>query len=479
MHKSHEFESDFIGSVKSKPTSLIINPSVSKEQLLDFSEGVRDIYLLGNDIEDPNSSYRIFNVEELQLNFLHSFFQLVFKNEIQCQFISSLNPHACKLALNINRQLPHIINSKDSRDDAALTAAFYELVDKITTNGCKVIGVYLRDSTAQMVLKASEKYPEISFIQFYEDKSFRGLKSWNENNPQEFISPETKNRTLNPTPGFKAQLREFLINNVSRSVTIRDLSDNSIYPIIKGNGFHYHNEVNPLVLNVAYVSRDNLSACKSRAWESINEKFLYISLDEDISENLRTSIAGTYVYKRDGFDICTSIRDCPRITFIIATTGRRSIDRAIRSISDQDPFRYFPILMLSDTEPANGNELGRTSGLTRNKALDLIKSGWVSFLDDDDELAPGSLHKLYDYMNEYDMIVPRALYENGQILWSEPKMLGGNVGIWIFYNKTKFPDNRFPQGVYEDFRFVQSIEFAKAKILFLDEITYLVRPSFH
>lgn len=337
----------------------------------------------------------------------------------------------------------------------------------------------LGEYTNAAIVRLSILYPKCSFVDYFNPYKNPNLPIWKASQPR--IHLELKDglerSSIIHTESFREDLRRFFTENISRSVTINDVSGYSLYSILKGNGYHLPKKDNPQIIDIGVLERSNISGLKSKAKADKSYNYAFICLDKGLEESWWEEVPRTFINKMNNFSLISNFQALPRVTFVLPTTGRRTINKAIDSISNQNPYRYYPIMILSDLEPANGQELGRTSGITRNKALELIKSGWVGFLDDDDELSPGAIDKLYPYMGDYDIIVPRALYNDGQLAWTEPKMIGGNVGIWFFYNKSRFPDHRFPLGFYEDFRFIQSMEFDKARIKFIDEVTYIIRPS--
>ena len=132
--------------------------------------------------------------------------------------------------------------------------------------------------------------------------------------------------------------------------------------------------------------------------------------------------------------------------------------------------------MIPDLTRERSLKDGNNAGLIRNAALDIIHDGWIGFVDDDDTISDGILNKVIPWMTDYDVIIPRAITPGGEVFWQYPEIVGGNVGIWFYYNKTKFPDVRFMARGYEDFEFLKALQGLGARIKFLDEIGYYIRP---
>ena len=158
----------------------------------------------------------------------------------------------------------------------------------------------------------------------------------------------------------------------------------------------------------------------------------------------------------------------PSITIVIPTVGRTTLKKA------KDSCGTLPVEVERDN-------LGTGAGPTRNRAIKRVKTDWVAFLDDDDQLT--HLESLQGGISEdADCVIFRAQYPDGTLLPKVPVVEWGNVPI-SFAVKTsvakEFPfvkgSNEFRQN--EDYLFVKTLEENGKKIVFSPHVTYLVKPS--
>lgn len=198
------------------------------------------------------------------------------------------------------------------------------------------------------------------------------------------------------------------------------------------------------------------------------------------------------------------------ITFIIPTIGRDSLSIAIQSLLKQTNPNWKCILvfdgvqiqteidyiggkysLLEDTRfsllrtKKLGNlnltnlnsRIGGSAGLVRDEALKLCSTEWVGFLDDDDFLSQTYVELLYEKYHTYDLVVWRAIWNNGQIL----PPLGTNelkrsmVGIHFCYKKSTFPNIFFNHNDGgEDFNFLKKILNSTNNYIVTNDIVYNV-----
>lgn len=185
------------------------------------------------------------------------------------------------------------------------------------------------------------------------------------------------------------------------------------------------------------------------------------------------------------------------VTFVIATKGRRSLEKAIQSLLDLKDWNWLAYIIFDGVEPIkldnidylNDNhfiveqseKIGH-AGLIRNLALPKIETVWTAFLDDDDFLKDTYIHKLREYSSknpELDIII--FTYKdvtNGNI--QPPKgtvdFVCCQVGI-SFAIKTEFIKEHnilFPPGGVEDFAFLDTCRNLGAKYLVTNDLQYFV-----
>lgn len=159
----------------------------------------------------------------------------------------------------------------------------------------------------------------------------------------------------------------------------------------------------------------------------------------------------------------------PNITVVIPTLGRQSLAEAKASCGS------IPVEVEKDPHQTG-------AGLTRNRAIQRVRTDWVGFLDDDDRFTPDYLERFNEALAEDpDVIIFRMQYPDGRILPKVPEVIWSNVGI-SFAVKRKYADNLFVKGENafeqnEDYLALKKLEDDGRKIVFSPHVTYLVKPS--
>lgn len=274
------------------------------------------------------------------------------------------------------------------------------------------------------------------------------------------------------SPAETEATRNFFSNNVSRDIKIKDDSHGELIFQALSTISYGGNPIadSDRTVRVNKLEKENMDKIHDLTSDPSLSYFIVPSSSHDIHNNGYRSIS------HDSFSVVTNILEYPLVTFVIPTTGRGTIGATLGSIRGQDPNRFIPAIMIPDLTRERSLKDGNNAGLIRNAALDVIHDGWVGFVDDDDTISDGILNKVIPWMTDYDVIIPRAMTPGGAVIWAYPEIAGGNVGIWFYYNKTKFPDVRFMAGGYEDLKFLKALQGLGARIKFLDEIGYYIRP---
>jgi glycosyltransferase involved in cell wall biosynthesis len=193
------------------------------------------------------------------------------------------------------------------------------------------------------------------------------------------------------------------------------------------------------------------------------------------------------------------------ITFIIPTINRNTLSNTLLSLLDQTFPNWRCIIIFDGCEPKDIsllslldndkrflyfsiNRLGteqaihNSAGFVRNIGMNLVKTPWIGFVDDDDILLPNYIEK---FMEEFtitpfcDVILFRMVQQNRIIPSYEQKnIVEGDVGI-SFVCKTSLIQEGylFTQSIIEDFTFLKKLELAGKKIILSPYTTYLVRNS--
>ena len=274
------------------------------------------------------------------------------------------------------------------------------------------------------------------------------------------------------SPGETEDTRNFFSNHVSRDIKIDDLSPGRV--ILQAlNTISYNGDIETTLdrsVRVCKLEKENIDQIHDLITDPSPSFFIVPPSLSDVNKNGYRSLL------RNNFNIITNIPEYPLITFVVPTAGRGTVSATLNSIKDQDRNRFIPVIMIPDLTRERSLKDGNNAGLIRNVALDAIPNGWVGFVDDDDTISDCILNKVIPWMSDFDVVIPKATTPSGFILWQYPEISGGNVGIWFYYNKTKFPDVRFSAGGYEDLKFLKTLEDLGAKIKFLDEVGYHIRP---
>lgn len=182
-----------------------------------------------------------------------------------------------------------------------------------------------------------------------------------------------------------------------------------------------------------------------------------------------------------------------KITFIIPSLNRPTLDRTINSLLNQTNPNWLAIVIYDGVDgteydddrittlkvpktglvgPANGQ-----SGMVRNIGLEKSKTEWIGFLDDDDSINPKYVETLFKEYKDKDFVVWRMKYTNGMVLpplfMNELKF--ANVGI-SFCFKNKFDNLLFDSNRDgEDFDFLMKLKDLTNNWVIAPEIYYNVR----
>lgn len=181
------------------------------------------------------------------------------------------------------------------------------------------------------------------------------------------------------------------------------------------------------------------------------------------------------------------------ITFIIPSINRPTITRTVDSLLNQTDPNWNAIILYDGVNGMTFNderiktfEIPKTgligpnngqSGLVRNKGIEMVKTEWIGFLDDDDTINPKYVESLLSNYSKYDFIVWRMVYQNGLILpeITTNDLVFGRVGISISYknkfNNLLFDNNR--DG--EDFDFLMKLKKLTNNWVITPEVFYNVR----
>lgn len=174
-----------------------------------------------------------------------------------------------------------------------------------------------------------------------------------------------------------------------------------------------------------------------------------------------------------------------RLTIVIPTTGRETLDRAVASAehaADQ-------VIVIADGCPHVHADLHvdcGAPGLTRNAAIPYITGDWVGFCDDDDILVPDVYRAaIEEHADAADLIVQRMSHpELGFIprLGTETELFHGNVGISFALRASLFRDHPFIAGPPltmrgEDYELVRRLLDQGRHVVVTGDVGYVVNPE--
>lgn len=187
------------------------------------------------------------------------------------------------------------------------------------------------------------------------------------------------------------------------------------------------------------------------------------------------------------------------ITFITPSIGRPTLLNTIKSVVNQTCNNWKYIIVFDGVNASNiideminsdpritSISIEKTgtynwAGSVRNRGIDLVSSGWVGFIDDDDIISPSYVQYMNSYVDAYPevkCIIYRMIYKDGMIL-PEPKETDfkeNYVGISFCYDLELFKTGfKFEPSSCEDFVLLDKIRTANHMILLSNRICYFVK----
>ena len=182
-----------------------------------------------------------------------------------------------------------------------------------------------------------------------------------------------------------------------------------------------------------------------------------------------------------------------KITFIIPSLNRPTINRSVESLLNQTNPNWLCIIIYDGVDGVEFNDErikclkiektgmvsssgGGESGLVRNFGIKESKTEWVGFLDDDDTLHQDYVKDLFEKYSEYDFVVWRMIYTDGKILPPDNDDLSyGSVGI-SFCFKNKFENLLFDRNINgEDYEMVTKLKSLTSNFIVAPEVYYNIK----
>lgn len=184
-----------------------------------------------------------------------------------------------------------------------------------------------------------------------------------------------------------------------------------------------------------------------------------------------------------------------KITFIIPSVNRPSLKKSVQSLLDQTNPNWECIIIYDGVDGEEflderiktikiekiGNSInnGGQAGLVRNVGIKMVKTDWIGFLDDDDTISPYYVQTLFEKYTDFDVVVWRMKYKNGEIIpkQNSVEILKDEIGISFCY-KNKFENIFFIENSStEDFNFLYELYQISNNVVITPEIFYYVDGS--
>ena len=171
----------------------------------------------------------------------------------------------------------------------------------------------------------------------------------------------------------------------------------------------------------------------------------------------------------------------PRLSIIVATRGRKTLKRTLRSISRQIRPGDELLVLCDDS--------GDAGDTARMKAMPRASGSHLAFIDDDDVYAPGALEKLRRFARENPgrIGIFKMKHPVGTTHWreGEPVLRYSNVSTQTFLvpnvpgklGRWQAGRPRPGGGEYAgDYVFITETVELQGEPVFVDEVTVLARP---
>lgn len=198
----------------------------------------------------------------------------------------------------------------------------------------------------------------------------------------------------------------------------------------------------------------------------------------------------------------------PKVTFVIPSMCRSSIECSLDSLNNQTDQRWRAIVCFDHCGPkidSNEKVLAMrfdgdspvgpdcrycvkgwksSAGVVRNHAISQAVTDWVAFLDDDDIVTDDYVQRLVEESDanpDCDAVVFRMLIGHGRPRFipspraSQNNFKHGSVGISFAVKRDLFQKISFTRGRGEDYRLLRDIKNQGSKIHFSHYMTYLVK----
>jgi len=182
-----------------------------------------------------------------------------------------------------------------------------------------------------------------------------------------------------------------------------------------------------------------------------------------------------------------------KLTFIIPTIGRSTLEKTIKSLQYQTSKNWYAIIIFDGMEPTftckdprikmlTCHKLGEGknhAGKVRNYGMTFVKTDWIAFLDDDDSISSKYVETFYEEIKNYktDVIIFRMYFEydiHPDLKTND--FYRGKVGISFVIKKDIIDDGLFfSPSKYEDYEYLSLLRSKNYTIMISPYVLYFVR----
>jgi glycosyltransferase involved in cell wall biosynthesis len=179
-----------------------------------------------------------------------------------------------------------------------------------------------------------------------------------------------------------------------------------------------------------------------------------------------------------------------KITFIIPTIGRSTLQQTIQCLLRQTNPAWKAIIVFDGIEPTIQNTDNRITilkhakigvanyaGSVRNHGISHATTEWFAFVDDDDGIKNTYVETFYQEIKYGSDIILFRMSLNGRILppINATNFYKSQVGISFAVKKCVFDDIVFEPSEFEDFYYLDKCRAKKYRILISPYLLYFVR----
>ena len=189
----------------------------------------------------------------------------------------------------------------------------------------------------------------------------------------------------------------------------------------------------------------------------------------------------------------------PKVTFIIPTIGRESLQASVQCLLNQTVDEWLAIIIFDGIEPnfecddpritiVSAPKLGEgknSAGSVRNHGIAMATTEWIAFLDDDDKISNNYTECLLSeshIFSKQDLIIFRMKWDkfDGQLLPRKEQTMYAycEVGISFAFKKHIFDSGiQFIPSHVEDFKLLEMVREKGYKMMISPHVKYFVRTD--